>query len=123
VQIEHTNRPNVAVASFSGIEVDLHIGHARQLLIYGPGEDGIVSMLGPRATPEPGGGEARWKALAEVLNDCFALLASGAGLKPIKILEDQGIDVFITKGNIKRPVEILFDSKEKEKRLNLNAPA
>ncbi|GBE40218.1 MAG TPA: hypothetical protein ENH31_00095 [Nitrospirae bacterium] len=108
MQIEHTKRPNVAVASFSGIEVDLHIGHARQLLIYGPGENGVVSMLGARSTPEPGGGEARWKALAEVLTDCFALLTSGAGPKPIKVLEDQDIDVFITEGNIKGAVDIVF---------------
>lgn len=108
MQIERTKKPNVAVASFNGIEVDLHIGHARQLLIYGPGEDGLVCMLGARGTPEPGGGEARWKALAEVLDDCFALLASGAGPKPTKILEDQGIDVFITEGNIKGSVDIVF---------------
>jgi nitrogen fixation protein NifB len=105
-------RPNLAVASFNGIDVDLHIGHARQLLIYGPGEDGRVCMLEARPTPEPGGGEARWKALAEVLEDCFALLASGAGNKPMKILEDHGIDVFITKGNMKRPVDILFDGRK-----------
>ena len=113
MQIEHTKRPNVAVASLTGMKVDLHIGEAWQLLIYGPGEDGLVRMLGARPAPEPGGGEARWKALAEILSDCFALLASGAGTKPIKILEDQGIDVFITEGNIKRPVEILL-GREKD---------
>jgi len=112
VQVNRIKRPNVAVASFSGIEVDRHIGHARQLLIYGPGEDGDVRMLGARPAPEPGGGEARWKALAEVLDDCFALLASGAGAKPMKILEDQGIDVYISKGNIKRPVDILFGAEK-----------
>ena len=111
MQIEHTKRPNVAVASFSGINIDLHIGHARQLLIYGPGEDGLVRMLGTRPAPEPGGGEARWKALAEVLGDCFALLASGAGPKPMKVLEDQDIDVFIAKGNIKRVLDIVFDEQ------------
>ncbi|MEN8262264.1 MAG: NifB/NifX family molybdenum-iron cluster-binding protein [Nitrospirota bacterium] len=108
LQNRSIKRPNVAVASFNGIEVDLHIGHARQLWIYGPGEDGLVCMRGARATPGPGGGEARWKALAEVLGDCFALLASGAGPKPMKILEDQGIAVFITEGNIKGSVDIVF---------------
>ena len=109
MQIECIKRPNVAVASFSGIDIDSHIGHARQLLIYGPGEDGIVRMLGTRGAPEPGGGEERWKALAEVLADCFALLASGAGPKPLTVLEDQGIDVFIAKGSIKRVLDIVFD--------------
>ena len=111
MRTEQTKRANVAVASFSGIEVDLHIGQARQILIYGPGEDGPVRMLGTRTAPGPGGGEARWKALAEVLGDCFALLASGAGPKPLQVLEDQGIDVFIAKGNIKRVLEIVFDER------------
>lgn len=109
MHIGGTNRPNVAVASFSGIEVDLHVGHARQILIYGPGADGLVRMLGARPAPEPGGGEARWKALAEMLGDCFALLASGAGPRPMQVLEDQGIDVFIAKGNIEKALDIVFD--------------
>ncbi len=108
MHIDRIKRPNVAVASFDGMNVDLHIGHARKLMIYGPGVDGPVRMLGVRPTPEPGGGEARWNALSELLNDCFALLASGAGPKPMKILEDRGIDVFIASGNIKRSLDIVF---------------
>ncbi len=110
--MDRSNKSHVAVASSNGIDVDLHIGHARQLLIYGPGEEGLVCLLGARSTPEPGGGDARWKALAEVLGDCFALLASGAGPKPVKILEDQNIDVFIADGNIKKPLDILFSGEK-----------
>ena len=109
MEIERMKRSNVAVASINGSEVDLHIGHARKFLIYGPGDDGTVRMLDVRTAPEPGGGEARWKALAEVLADCFALLASGGGPRPLDILENEGIDVFIAKGDIKRVLEIVFD--------------
>jgi nitrogen fixation protein NifB len=114
-QSRSIERPNIAVASFSGLEVDLHVGHARQLLIYGPGKDGLVHMLGTRSAPGPGGGETRWTALAEVLDDCFAVLASGAGPKPLKILEDHGITVFITEGDINGSVDIVFNGGKKKK--------
>jgi nitrogen fixation protein NifB len=50
-----------------------------------------------------------------VLGDCFALLAAGAGPKPMKILEDQGIDVFIAEGTIKRSVDIVFGEGNTQK--------
>ena len=70
-------RRNVAVASANGLDVDLHLGQAIRLLIFGPREsDGLPSLLGSREAPEPGGGDARWEALAEALPDCFAILAA-----------------------------------------------
>ncbi len=107
-------RSNVAVASFNGTTVNLHIGQATHFLIFGPGRNGCIHLLDTRTAPEKGGGETRWEALADVLNDCLAILTSGAGSKPIKILEDRGIDVFITEGSIKRPVEIILDRKMQE---------
>ncbi|MCI5119803.1 MAG: radical SAM protein, partial [Candidatus Electrothrix sp. AUS4] len=35
-------RPNVAVVSTSGMDIDLHLGQATQVLIYGPREDGLA---------------------------------------------------------------------------------
>ena len=83
-------RVNVAVASASGLDVDLHLGQAIRFLIFGPREsDGLPSLLCMRDAPEPttgaaagattgsiGGGNARWEALAETLHDCFAILAA-----------------------------------------------
>ena len=49
-----SERPNVAVVSSNGIEVDLHLGQAIRLLIYGPREDGLACLLDVRDAPEPG---------------------------------------------------------------------
>jgi len=79
-------RVNVAVASSGGMEVDLHLGQALAFLIFGPREgDGLPSLLGLRKAPDaaqPGGGDARWLALAETLPDCFAVLVASAGARP-----------------------------------------
>jgi nitrogen fixation protein NifB len=78
-------RPNVAVVSSNGMEVDLHLGEAMRLLIYGPREDGLACLLETRPAPEPGGGGARWETLADILPDCFVLLAASAGENPRKL--------------------------------------
>ena len=47
-------RPNLAVCSSDGFEVDLHLGQAGQYLIYGP-KDGPVVLLEVRPASAPGG--------------------------------------------------------------------
>lgn len=109
-------RPNVAVASSNGMEIDLHLGHAIQLLIYGPREDGLVCLLEVRPAPEPGGGSDRWTQLASTLEDCFVLLAASAGDTPRKVLSQQGVPVYITEENIEGTVEVLYGLDKKKKR-------
>ena len=53
-------KPNVAVVSSTGMEVDLHLGHAGKFLIYGPREDGLPCLLESRNAPAPGKGKERW---------------------------------------------------------------
>jgi nitrogen fixation protein NifB len=101
-------RPNVAVVSSNGMEVDLHLGHAITALIYGPREDGLVCLLGTRSLPEPGAGASRWEILAGTLEDCFVLLAASAGESPRKVLSSHGISVLITEDNIEGSVEVLY---------------
>jgi nitrogen fixation protein NifB len=108
-------RPNVAVASMSGMDVDLHLGQAAEFLIYGPREDGLACLLESRPAPEGGSGDSRWKALSEILSDCFALLASHAGQNPQKVLEDLGIKVLLTEDNIEGTVDVLYGGGKKKK--------
>lgn len=108
-------RPNVAVVSSGGMEVDLHLGHARTALIYGPREDGLSCLLETRSLPEPGFGAARWELLADILKDCFVLLAAGAGESPRKILEGRGIRVLITGDDIAGVVDVLYGGGRKGK--------
>ena len=110
------DRPNVAVVSSNGMEIDLHLGHAITALIYGPREDGLVCLLGTRSLPEPGAGASRWEILADTLKDCFVLLAASAGESPRKVLSSQGISVLITEDNIEGSVEVLYGGGRKGKK-------
>lgn len=109
-------RPNVAVASSNGMDIDLHLGEAIQVLIYGPREDGLACLLGSRPTPEPGGGKTRWEQLATRLSDCFAILVASAGESPRKILAGRGINVLTGEGTIDATVDVLFGGGRKKKK-------
>lgn len=108
-------RPNVAVASANGLDVDLHLGQARQLLIYGPRGDGLVCLLETRPAPEPGGAGKRWQMLAERLADCFALLAASVGETPRGELAEAGITVLLTEDSIEGIVDVLYGGGKKGK--------
>ncbi|MBG0789686.1 MAG: radical SAM protein [Desulfovibrionaceae bacterium] len=108
-------RPNVAVVSSTGMDVDLHLGHAIRALVYGPREDGLACLLGSRDLPEPGSGSARWEALSDILGDCFVLLAASAGDRPREILSRRGLSVLITDGSIEGTVDVLYGGGKKGK--------
>jgi nitrogen fixation protein NifB len=107
-------RPNVAVASSNGMEVDLHLGQAIRILIYGPREDGLACLLESRPSPETGGGGSRWETLADILPDCFVMLAASAGENPRKILGMRGIKVLITDDSIEGIVDVLYGGGKKK---------
>lgn len=102
------DRPNIAVVSSNGMDIDLHLGQAPQLLVYGPREDGLNCLLECRPVPDAGNGSDRWDLLAGRLPDCFALLAANAGERPRKILDGHGIQVIITRNSIDATVDTIF---------------
>jgi len=109
-------RPNVAVVSSNGMDVDMHLGQASQVLIYGPRDDGLPCLLKARKTPGSGGGSNRWQALAkDCLHDCFALLATHAGDAPRKEFAELGIQVILTEDNIEGLVDVLYGGGKKKK--------
>ncbi|MDD3311614.1 radical SAM protein [Pseudodesulfovibrio sp.] len=101
-------RPNVAVVSANGIDVDLHLGQAARVLIYGPREDRLPCLLEVRDAPDAGTGAARWQELGELLADCFVLLAASAGPSPRELLARGGLTVMITDGEIAPTVDVLY---------------
>ncbi|MCF6188814.1 MAG: AAA family ATPase, partial [Desulfobulbaceae bacterium] len=107
-------RPYVAVASSSGMDVDLHLGQAGKLLIYGPRDDGLPCLLESRETP-PGGSPDRWRSLAATIPDCFALLASHAGEAPRQYLAEEGIRVILSEDQIEGMVDVLYGGGKKKK--------
>ncbi len=110
------DRPNVAVVSSNGMDVDMHLGQALQVLIYGPRDDGLACLLMARQTPAAGAGPDRWKLLAEeCLHDCFALLATHAGDAPRKELAGLGIQVVLTEDNVEGLVDVLYGGGKKKK--------
>ncbi len=109
-------RPNVAVVSSNGIEVDLHLGQAIRFLIYGPREDGLACLLETRDAPEPGSGGNRWQKVAEILKDCFILLVASAGETPRRALAETGLRINISEDNIEGIVDVLYGGGKKGKK-------
>ena len=102
-----SQRPFVAVASLEGVLVNQHLGEACQILVYGE-KDGRIGLMEARQTPEPGGGMDRWKELAAILGDCRAILVSGVGGNPKKVLGDSGIEVIECEGLIDEAVRAVY---------------
>lgn len=96
------DRPCVAVASMEGILVNQHLGEAVRFFVYErQGREYVLRE--ERAAPRVGGGVRRWISLARSLNDCRAVLVSGAGDTPREILKEYGLRVvemggFVTDG-------------------------
>lgn len=110
-------RPNVAVVSSNGIEIDLHLGQAIRFVIYGPrGEDGLACLLETRNAPEPGAGTNRWQEVAATLKDCFILLVASAGETPRRVLAESGLKVSISEDNIEGIVDVLYGGGKKHKK-------
>lgn len=108
-------RPNVAVVSETGMEVDLHLGHAGRFLIYGPREDGLPCLLETRDAPAPGSGKDRWQKVAATLKDCFILLVASAGETPRTTLAEAGLSVLVTDDTIEGMVDVLYGGGKKGK--------
>jgi nitrogen fixation protein NifB len=106
-------RPNVAVLSSNGMDIDLHLGQAIKALIYGPREDGLACLLEARDLPEPGNGDNRWLQVAEILEDCFVLLATSAGQRPREILSSHGLAVLLLEDNVEGAVDVLYGGGKK----------
>ena len=109
-----TVRPNLAVASSNGMDINLHLGQAGKFLIYGPREDGLACLLETRMAPSTSHNN-RWQALANALPDCFAVLAAHAGHAPRTQLSHCGIEVLLLDGQIEGAVDTLYGRKNKRK--------
>jgi len=103
-------KPYVAVASMEGIFVNQHLGESAGLWIFGL-DSGNAVLVDRRSTPPPGGGRERWEAMANLLDDCNAILASGIGPQPLTILEQRGLMVVVMEGFAKGGVEAILTGK------------
>lgn len=99
-------RPNVAVATGDGLQVDVHLGAARKLQIWDNGPTGF-RFLEERPCPEAGV-EGRWDLLGQSLQDCRAILVGAAGETPRKALEPHGLLTLAMTGSIVDCLEKVF---------------
>jgi len=107
-EIYDDKRPYVAVATLEGSLVNQNLGKARELFIYGR-KDGEIVFIESRKTPEPGQGVKRWEKLAEIIDDCRALLAHAIGNNPREVISKKGIDILELDGMIDEAVEAVFE--------------
>ena len=117
-------RPYIAVCSMVGMMINQHLGEAERFLIYGMNDKGKSLLVSVRKAPQAGGGEQRWKALAETLKDCRTVLVSGVGNSPKKVLNSHGIEVVVLEGVIKEIVYGIFsgmDMQELMKRSQIHS--
>ncbi len=107
------SRPHVAVATQEGMLVNLHLGEAEKVIIYGhdPATD-EYEIVDVRHLPPNGGGDDRWKQLATDLADCRALLVSACGPRPKKIVEGFGLAIVEMEGLIEEGLEAIFHGEE-----------
>jgi nitrogen fixation protein NifB len=113
-EIYGDDRPYVAVASVDGRLVNQHLGKAEELLIYGQKDNGGVYFIEARKTPKPGGGTQRWEDLSNMLRDCRALMVTGLGDSPRRILNQKKIDILELDGTIIEAAEAVFEGHSRD---------
>jgi nitrogen fixation protein NifB len=106
-------RPYVAVATREGALVNLHLGEAPSLQIWGPDHNGGFTLIEERAAPLPGSPD-RWWALAHSLNDCRAVLVSAVGETPRAILKESGVLPLEVSGFIDMALQAVYDGSAVE---------
>ncbi len=106
-----SDRPFVAVATMEGIFVNQHLGEADDLWIFSSTDKGIA-LVERRKTPPSGSGPDRWNDMADILHDCRAVLVSGSGESPVKVLESRGIHVITMEGLAEDGMNSIFSGKD-----------
>jgi nitrogen fixation protein NifB len=105
------DRPYVAIATREGVLVSQHLGEATKVHLYEE-SNGHIQPLEVRTLPTKGGGDERWEEVGAILNDCRAILVSGIGPKPTRILRDSGMKVIVMEGLIEEALERIYAGEE-----------
>jgi nitrogen fixation protein NifB len=94
------------VASRDGLQINQHLREAASLRIYRADERGF-GLVGIREVSRDAEGLTRWLRMADLLLDCIAVLVSGAGPLPCKILAHYGILVGIVEGSVQKALRMV----------------
>jgi nitrogen fixation protein NifB len=101
------DRPYVAVASREGMLVNQHIGEANCFHVFA--ENNLTCVpVEVREAPESGSGIKRWLDLADLLKDCRAVLTTGVGAAPRRVLTGSGLEVIEMEGLIEEGLSAVY---------------
>jgi nitrogen fixation protein NifB len=103
-------RPFVAVGSREGMLVNQHLGEALSFRIY-TFDGAKPKLVEQRTAPPRGDGDTRWLKLVRSLSDCRAIVVSGAGESPKRVLATAGIEVVLAEGLVDDIVERLYTNR------------
>ncbi len=101
------DRPYVAVASREGMLVNQHVGEATCFHVFAE-RDLTYVPIDVREAPDSGSGIKRWLDLADLLHDCRAILTTGVGAAPRRVLTGSGIDVIEMEGLIEEGLSAVY---------------
>ncbi len=101
------DRPYVAAASREGMLVNQHVGEAESFHVFAE-EDGVFLPVEVRAAPDSGSGIKRWLDLADLLCDCRALLTTGVGASPRRVLTGRGVEIVEMEGMIEEGLSSVY---------------
>ncbi len=101
------DRPYVAVASREGMLVNQHVGEATCFHIFAE-QDLAYVPVAVRDAPDSGSGIKRWLDLADLLHDCRAVLTTGVGAAPRRVLTGSGLDVIEMEGLIEEGLSAVY---------------
>jgi nitrogen fixation protein NifB len=103
-------RPYVAVASREGMLVNQHVGEATCFYVYAE-QDMTYVPVGTRDAPDSGSGIKRWLDLADLLHDCRAILTTGVGAAPRRVLTGSGLEVIEMEGLVEEGLSAVYGGK------------
>jgi nitrogen fixation protein NifB len=87
--------------------VNQHVGEASCFHVFA--EDGLTYVpVEVRESPESGSGVKRWLDLADLLKDCRAVLTTGVGAAPRRVLTDSGLEVIEMEGLIEEGLSAVY---------------
>jgi nitrogen fixation protein NifB len=101
------DRPYVAVASREGMLVNRHVGEADAFHVFRE-QDGVFLPVDVRTAPESCNGIKRWLDLADLLHDCRALLTTGVGASPRRVLTGKGLEIVEMEGMIEEGLAAIY---------------
>jgi len=112
-------KPYVAVASYEGLMINMHLGEASEFLIYTDSDTGY-RLIEKREAPLKGNGDLRWIKLAKVLDDCAYVLVNGVGAKPVEVMQRVGVAVVEMSGLIEDGLDAVYKGTKLKSVLKTN---